>query len=86
MSEPDGGFEKTLDELEQIVEALESEQLDLDEALGLFERGIERLRQAAGALDGAHGRVEELIRGVDGRQGLIDLNLEDDETGDAATE
>ena len=36
-------FSKQLERLEAIVRKLESEDLDLDEALKLFEEGIERL-------------------------------------------
>src|SRR5437879_3178160 len=37
-------FSKDLERLEQIVRKLESQDLDLDEALKLFEEGVERLR------------------------------------------
>src|SRR5207237_1259567 len=39
-------FAQQLDRLEEIVRRLETQELDLDEALKLFEEGIERLRQA----------------------------------------
>ena len=39
-------FSKQLERLEAIVRRLESEDLDLDEALKLFEEGVERLRVA----------------------------------------
>ena len=39
-------FSKQLERLEAIVRRLESEELDLDEALKLFEEGVERLRVA----------------------------------------
>ena len=82
MNEANAGFEETLRELEGIVESLESQELELDEALQLFERGVERLRTAASRLDAAHGRVEELIRGVDGRTGVVDLDLSGGEDGE----
>ncbi len=40
-------FSKQLERLEAIVRRLESEDLDLDEALKLFEEGVERLRPRA---------------------------------------
>src|SRR2546422_455811 len=39
-------FARQLDRLEEIVRRLEAQELDLDEALKLFEEGIERLREA----------------------------------------
>src|SRR5204862_524537 len=39
-------FAQQLDRLEEIVRRLETQELDLDEALKLFEEGIERLREA----------------------------------------
>lgn len=66
MSDEDLTFEQTLDELEAIADSLERDDLDLDQALQLFERGVERLRAAGRLLDSAHGRVEELVEGVSG--------------------
>jgi exodeoxyribonuclease VII small subunit len=61
MTEAELTFEAAMSELESIVDALENEDLDLDEALALFERGVSRLRTASHLLDAARGRVEELI-------------------------
>lgn len=61
MSASDVTFEEALSELEQIADSLEGEDLTLDEAMRLFERGVARLRSAAELLDVARGRVEELI-------------------------
>lgn len=65
-SDPDGqgaerDFETALRELEAIVARLDAEDVDLDEAMELFERGVSRLRRANRLLDEAKGRVEELI-------------------------
>ncbi len=64
MSDGELTFEEALAELEAIADSLERDDLDLDEALALFERGVNRLRAAGRRLDAAHGRVEELIRGA----------------------
>lgn len=66
MSDEELTFEQTLDELEAIADSLERDDLDLDRALQLFERGVERLRAAGQLLDSAHGRVEELVEGASG--------------------
>jgi exodeoxyribonuclease VII small subunit len=66
MSEGNPTFEGALVELEAIADSLEADDLDLEQALALFERGIDRLRVAGRLLDAAHGRVEELIEGAAG--------------------
>lgn len=63
----DFDFEEALRELETIGTRLDREDLGLDEAIALFERGVERLRAASRWLDEAAGRVEELIERADGR-------------------
>lgn len=72
-------FEETLAELEEIVRALDRREMDLDEALALFERGVDRLRTASQRLDEAEGRVEELIEDASGTLREIDLDPGADE-------
>jgi len=64
MTDRDATFEQILADLESIADSLEREDLDLDQALTLFERGVEKLRIAGGMLDAAHGKVEELVEGA----------------------
>lgn len=54
-------LERRLRRLEEIVGRLESEELELDEALALFEEGIGHVRDAETALAAAELRVEELL-------------------------
>lgn len=53
-------FEASLDELEALVERMESGELTLDESLGAFERGITLTRTCQDALQAAEKRVEIL--------------------------
>lgn len=55
------GFAEDLERLEAIVEALESQDLDLDQALVLFEEGVERLRAARERLAAADARVRQVL-------------------------
>ncbi len=55
-------FEQLLGELETVVRRLESGQQPLDEALQLFERGIELTRDCHERLDAKDRRVIELER------------------------
>ncbi len=54
-------FARQLERLEEIVRRLESQDLDLDEALKLFEEGIERLRQARERLTAAETKVKQVL-------------------------
>jgi len=54
-------FSKQLERLEAIVRQLESEDLDLDEALKLFEEGIELLRVAREQLQHAELKVKKVL-------------------------
>ena len=65
-------FEKNLIRLEAIVAELESEELELDGALRLFEEGIERLREASADLTRAESRVALLVEQSDGAFELRD--------------
>lgn len=71
-------FEATLEELEALVEKMESGELTLDQSLEAFERGVTLTREAQQALKDAELRVKLLTEGENG------LRLEDvtDELGD----
>ncbi len=58
-------FESTIEELEQLVEPLESGDLALDEALRKFERGISLARAGQLKLDDAEQRVRILLSNSD---------------------
>jgi exodeoxyribonuclease VII small subunit len=54
-------LEARLQRLDQIVAALEREDLELDDALKLFEEGIAHLRSAQAVLNTAELQIEKLI-------------------------
>lgn len=54
-------FERSLDELEQLVAQLEEGDLSLDQSLKSFERGIALFRDCQGALEQAELRVKVLL-------------------------
>jgi exodeoxyribonuclease VII small subunit len=59
-------YEKRVDRLQEIVADLEGDGLPLDDALKLFEEGIEILRLASEELTNAEGRVQLLIERAEG--------------------
>ena len=54
-------FEKSLEELESLVEQLESGDLSLDQSLKQFKRGVELTRHCQGVLDQAQQTVQKLM-------------------------
>ena len=62
-----------LERLEQIVRALEAEDLDLDKALSLFEEGVKRLKGARARLGDAEVRLKQLREAADGSADAADL-------------
>ena len=67
-------LEQTLARLEEIVRRLDEEQLDLGDALALFEEGVSHLRDAAGTLAEADTRVKRLTEQANGVFTLEDLD------------
>ena len=58
-------FEKSVEELELLVEQLESGDLSLDESLKQFKRGVELTRHCQGVLEQAQQTVEKLMDNTD---------------------
>lgn len=59
-------YETRVARLQEIVAGLEGDGVPLDDALKLFEEGIEILRLASDELTTAEGRVRLLIERVEG--------------------
>ncbi len=53
-------FEQIIDELEALVARLEADDLALEQALALYERGVRLAVQGDGLLQGVEHRVEAL--------------------------
>jgi exodeoxyribonuclease VII small subunit len=61
-AEPVPDFEASLEELEAVVERLERGDLQLEDALRSFERGVALTRQCQTSLSAAQQKVEILLR------------------------
>jgi exodeoxyribonuclease VII small subunit len=55
-------LEKALAEIEKLVEKMESEQLDLEKSLHLFEHGIGLIKDCHKSLAEAEQRVQQLTK------------------------
>lgn len=69
-------FEKSLNELECIVNKMESGDLALDESLNTFEKGIKLANSCQAALDQASQKVNILIE-ENGLQKIVTFDSED---------
>jgi len=76
MTEPAPGSPSLVEQmrrLEEIVRRLESDETDLDLALGLFAEGVERLRAAQERLAEAQAAVERVVADAAGTLGTEPL-------------
>ena len=76
-------FEKSLAELEALVERLEGGELPLEESLKSFERGVALTRECQVALQAAQARVDILLK-RDGQEVVEPLETEGDEDDEDA--
>jgi exodeoxyribonuclease VII small subunit len=78
-------FEQSLARIEEIVRRLESPDLQLDEAMKLFEEGIELSRQCQKQLEEAEARVEILLKKADGKVETAPFEPEENSTTSSRT-
>lgn len=71
-------FEQSLEELQKLVEALESGDLSLEDSMQAFEAGIKLTREAQQQLAAAEQRVLLL---TDGEDGPVTRTFEDEQPG-----
>ena len=55
-------FEKLIGELESTVQALERSDLDLDKAIGIYQKGVKLVSQAKKELAGSEAKVKQLVK------------------------
>jgi exodeoxyribonuclease VII small subunit len=74
-------LEKSLSDLEAVVEKLESGDLPLEQALKEFERGVKLTRQCQTALKDAEQKVEILLKKTEDAE-PVPFAADDDEDDD----
>ncbi|MCL4220719.1 MAG: exodeoxyribonuclease VII small subunit [Phycisphaerales bacterium] len=62
-------YEQAVEELEAIVERIESGEASLEESMKLYERGTKLLRRCRGVLDQAEQKLSELDAATLAREG-----------------
>ena len=70
-------FEKALEELEELVTAMEEGDLSLEDSLAAFEKGIKLTRECQTALKTAEQKVQILID-ESGETEDLDIDTDDD--------
>ena len=84
MARKEGGdkkFESALEELEQVVEQLESGELSLEDSLSAFEKGVGLVRVCNQKLNEVEKKIEMLVKDKEGKlqlKALTDLPEKDD--------
>ncbi len=71
-------LEKSLADLETLVEELEAGDLPLEDAMKKFEKGIKLTRNAQAALKEAEQKVEILLQSAGGDEALEAFESDDD--------
>ena len=78
-SEKKPDFEGSLGRLEEIVGKLESANLSLDDAMKLFEEGVQLSRECQKYLEQAEGKVEILLKKAGGEMAAHPFDPEAEE-------
>ena len=73
---PKGSFESSLKRLEDIVESLEQGKVSLEEAVGLYEEGIQLSKECAEKLKATELKIRKLAKSVGGEFEVTDLDQE----------
>ena len=68
-------FEEAIARLEEVVSALDTGELPLNESLLLYEEGVKLARECADELTEARGKLEILAKQVDGSVRTEDFDL-----------
>lgn len=81
-------FSRRMQRLENIVERLESDEIELEDALAAFEEGVKLTKELGASLDAAQRRIEILLRDASGAMTLqpFDPGLDGDEGNDTCDE
>lgn len=71
-----GSFENSLKRLEEIVESLEQGKVSLDDAVGLYEEGIQLSKECADKLKATELKIRKLAKLAGGDFEVTELDQE----------
>ncbi|MDP6153718.1 MAG: exodeoxyribonuclease VII small subunit [Phycisphaeraceae bacterium] len=78
-------FEQAVEQLEQIIDQIESGEIGLEDALKSYEQGAKMIKRCQSIIDKAEKRIAELNVGDDGELSVGDVALSPDELTDDAS-
>ncbi len=82
-NKPEPTFEEALQQLEAVVEKLESGEASLEESIALFEQGMTLAKLCEGKLNWAAAKIQELVANEDGTLTVREATwLEEGDEGD----
>ncbi len=71
-------YDKSIEELEKIVEKLSDEKLGLEESIGLYTQGIAYAKEAMAALSVFKGKIETLNKDLSALEAETETEDDDD--------
>ena len=78
----DQSYEAALEDIEQIVEQLESGELSLEDSLAIFEKGVGLTKYCYQKLDEVEKKIEILTKDREGKLQLKNFEAAADKLGD----
>ena len=78
-------FETALDQLEKIVEQMESESLPIEDLLTRYEQGLKLVKFCSEKLEAAEKRIEIITRGAGGKPKLVEFEPASKSTPETAS-
>ncbi len=75
--EADFKFEKALARIEQIVDQMESGEIELDKALALYQEGMELMARCQATLEETQNKIKKITRDIQGRLKVEEHDLEE---------
>ncbi len=76
MKNKETSFESALKRLEDIVNSLEKGNVPLDEAITLFEEGVQTAKSCKEKLEKAEAKIKQLVKNSNGTFSLSDFHFE----------
>ena len=70
-------FEKSIEELKEIIDKLESGNIPLEDSLSLFEKGVKILNSTSKKLTQMEKKVELLVESSDGKIKKKEFDIDD---------
>ena len=70
-------FENAMSELEKVISSLEKGEEPLDEAMGLYQKGVELVKFCKSKLDDAEKKISKLVENEQGELSVTQLDFDE---------